>query len=284
MNDDTLRFNDVTVCYGRTPAVHHLSGELRCGSLVALMGPNGAGKSTLLRAILGWHRLTTGSITVAGKPCRHARARIGYLPQRTAIDWDFPVTVREVVEMGRYQCLGPFRAFADADREAVDAALEEMGLGWLQDRQIAALSGGQQQRTFLARAVASGADIFLLDEPFAGLDPVSTSDLVKRLRTWAQQGRLVLTVVHDVSLARTFFQEAMLIRTHLIASGPVTTVLDDRNLAEAYGSAYPSALRIMNSSMTPALPDFGGLLRGTMHGSVPVGKIVGNPSTNEAKP
>ena len=100
MSRDLLRFDDVTVCYGKTPAVHHLTSEVACGTLAALMGPNGAGKSTLLRAILGWHRLTTGSITLGGAPCARARQRIGYLPQRAAVDWDFPVTVREVVAMG----------------------------------------------------------------------------------------------------------------------------------------------------------------------------------------
>jgi ABC-type Mn2+/Zn2+ transport system ATPase subunit len=261
MSQDRLRFDDVTVCYGKTPAVHHLSGELSCGTLAALMGPNGAGKSTLLRAILGWHRLTTGSITLGGAPCARSRRRIGYLPQRTAVDWDFPVTVREVVEMGRYQCLGPFARFRAADHAAVDAALAEMGLEWLQHRQIAALSGGQQQRTFLARAVASGADVFLLDEPFAGLDPISTSDLVKRLRAWAAQGRLVLTVVHDVPLARTYFQHALLIRSHLIAAGPVDEALSDRHLAEAYGASYPSSLNPAAAAAAPLVPDFGGALR-----------------------
>lgn len=256
MHHDALRFDDVTVCYGATPAVHHLSAELPCGSLVALMGPNGAGKSTLLRTILGWHRLTTGSITIGGVPCRKVSRRIGYLPQRAAVDWDFPVTVRDVVAMGRYQVLGAFRGFRKEDHAAVEAAITEMGLEWLADRQIAQLSGGQQQRTFLARAVASGADIFLLDEPFAGLDPSSTADLVRRLQTWAKAGRLVVTVVHDLDLARRYFPQALLVRASLIAVGATVEVLNERNLVRAYGASYAaerSVVAVPKPRPAPAL-------------------------------
>jgi ABC-type Mn2+/Zn2+ transport system ATPase subunit len=242
MNGDLLSFEDVTVCYARTPAVHHLGAALRCGTLVALMGPNGAGKSTLLRAILGWQPLSTGRITLAGAPIARARSRLGYLPQRSLIDWDFPVSVREVVEMGRFPRRGAFAAFGREDALAVDGALAEMGLSALQDRHIAALSGGQQQRTLLARALSSGADIVLLDEPFVGLDAVSSADLMARLQAWAGQGRLVIAALHDVELARRHFDQALLIRTHLIASGPVAEALSERNLAEAYGPAYHPGL------------------------------------------
>lgn len=238
MTRDALRCEDVTVCYGRTPAVHHLTVDLTCGTLVALMGPNGAGKSTLLRAILGWQRLTTGRITIGGIPASRAQHRVGYLPQRTVIDWDFPVSVRDVVEMGLYQRRGPFAACTLDDRRAVDGALEEMGLTALQDRHLATLSGGQQQRTLLARTVVSGADIVLLDEPFIGLDPVSVADLIHRLHIWAQQGRLVIAALHDISLARLHFDQALLLKTHVIAAGRVAETLDDRHLAAAYGPAF----------------------------------------------
>jgi ABC-type Mn2+/Zn2+ transport system ATPase subunit len=238
MSADILRCDDVTVCYGRTPAVHHLSAELRCGTLVALMGPNGAGKSTLLRAMLGWQALATGRITIAGAALARARSRIGYLPQRSLVDWDFPLRVRDVVEMGRFPRRGAFAAFGAEDAQLIDGALAEMGLSAVQDRHIAALSGGQQQRTLLARALSSGADIVLLDEPFVGLDAVSTADLVARLQAWAGQGRLVIAAMHDIDLARRHFHQALLIRTHLIACGPVAEALSARHLAEAYGPAY----------------------------------------------
>ncbi len=238
MSDALLALEDVTVCYGRTPAVHHLDAQLRAGTLVALVGPNGAGKSTLLRAILGWHALATGRITIAGASVAHARQRLGYLPQRAQLDWDFPLCVREVVELGRYPRRGPFAAFQRADAQAVDDALKEMGLLALQDRHIAALSGGQQQRTLLARALCGGADIMLLDEPFVGLDAVSTAEVLAHLQAWTAQGRLVIAALHDIALARRHFHHALLIRTHLIASGPPEHALSTGNLAAAFGPAY----------------------------------------------
>jgi ABC-type Mn2+/Zn2+ transport system ATPase subunit len=143
----------------------------------------------------------------------------------------------------------------------VDAAIAEMGLEWLADRQIAALSGGQQQRTFLARAVASGADIFLLDEPFAGLDPSSTADLVRRLQAWAKAGRLVVTVVHDIELARRFFPQALLVRASLIAAGATADVLADHNLAKAYGASHVAERSIAAVIKPPVVPSLGASLR-----------------------
>jgi len=255
MSPAIVHFDDVTVCYGRRPAIHHLTASWPAGSMVALMGPNGAGKSTLLRALLGWQPLATGRITIAGSPVADARPRIGYLPQRTLVDWDFPVSVRTVVEMGRFPRRGAFHAFTAADSQAVDAALDEMGLTQVQDRQLAVLSGGQQQRTLLARTLSSGADIVLLDEPFVGLDPASVADLIHRLRTWAGQGRLVVAALHDIALARRCFDQALLIRTHLIAAGPIAEALDDHHLAEAYGSDY--ATPHADSAAEGALHDHG---------------------------
>jgi ABC-type Mn2+/Zn2+ transport system ATPase subunit len=154
------------------------------------------------------------------------------------VDWDFPISVREVVAMGRYHRLGAFAAFTAEDDARVDAALAEMDLVALQARQINALSGGQQQRALLARALASGADVLLLDEPFAGLDPAAAVDLAARLRAWADQGRLVLVAVHDLALVRAHFTHALLLNTHLIAAGPVADVLSEANLAAAF--ARPS--------------------------------------------
>jgi manganese/zinc/iron transport system ATP- binding protein len=232
-----LRFDNVTVCYGNVPAVHHVDLTVEQGSLVALMGPNGAGKSTLLRAVLGWHPLSTGSITLDGAPCHQLRHRIHHLPQRSAIDWDFPLTVADVVAMGRFQQLGSFRGFSVMDRDAVHAALDEMGLGSLASRPLRALSGGQQQRVLLARALASGADVFLLDEPFSGLDLSATDDVARRLETWASQRRIVIAVMHDVDLVREHFSHAILLRTHVLAHGRAREILDGEHLAAAFGRA-----------------------------------------------
>jgi ABC-type Mn2+/Zn2+ transport system ATPase subunit len=232
---DMLRFDDVTVCYGRRPAVHHLTGELPCGSLGAIVGPNGAGKSTLLKAVLGWLPLTTGTITLSGRPVPESLHRIAYLHQQDASSAGFPVTVAEVVAMGRYPRLGLWRGFGAEDHAAVDAALAEMNLGELRTRPYSQLSGGQRQRTLLARALATGADVFLLDEPLTGLDLPSQHDLLERLAAWAERGRLVAVVLHDLGLARRWCSHALVLSTHRVACGPISAALCDANLQAAFG-------------------------------------------------
>jgi len=238
---DILRFRGVTVNYGRTVALDSVTANIECNSLTAVVGPNGAGKTTLLRAILGWMPLAAGEIRIGDHHAHHALPRLAYLPQRAEIDWDFPITVESVVAQGRYPALGPFRGFRAEDRDLVDRALAELGLDDLRDRQIRCLSGGQQQRVFLARALAQGADIFLLDEPFAGLDTRATDDLIARLTRWLDQGRTVLAVVHDLDLARRAFPQALLLNTRLIDLGPAATVLDPARIEAAYGRAHTPA-------------------------------------------
>ena len=230
-----LHFTDVTVCYGRRPAVHHVSGALPCGSLGAIVGPNGAGKSTLLKAVLGWLPLTTGSITLGGCPATHALHRMAYLHQQDATSAGFPVTVEEVVAMGRYPRVGWWRGFSAEDLGAVEHALVEMHLDGLRTRPFGQLSGGQRQRTLLARALATGADVFLLDEPLTGLDLPSQHDLLERLAAWAGRGRLVAVVLHDLELARRWCSHALLLSNHRVACGPVAEALCDTNLEAAFG-------------------------------------------------
>jgi ABC-type Mn2+/Zn2+ transport system ATPase subunit len=229
-----LRFRDVTVRYGRTPALSHLTFDILCGSSTAILGANGAGKSTLLRAILGWHPLASGEIRLGDSHPQHALPRLAYLPQRQAIDWDFPITVRKVVEQGRYASLRLFRRLSSSDHQRVDRALEELGLSDLADRQIRMLSGGQQQRVFLARALAQGADIFLLDEPFAGLDLFAGEELTHILRAWESQGRTVLAAVHDLELARRAFTHGVLLDNSLVAAGRIAEVLSPANIDRAF--------------------------------------------------
>jgi ABC-type Mn2+/Zn2+ transport system ATPase subunit len=223
---DIIRLNNVTVRYGACLALDHVSANLICGSHTAVLGPNGAGKSTLLRAILGWMALSEGEIRIGDSHPHHALPRLAYLPQRLEIDWDFPITVREVVAQGRYPALGQFRRFSREDHARVDGAMEELGLTGLRDRQIRALSGGQQQRVFLARALAQGADIFLLDEPFSSLDPAASEELGARLKAWEGQGRTVIAVLHDVGLARRIFPSTLLLNTRLVANGPTVELLE----------------------------------------------------------
>lgn len=236
-----LSFRDVTVAYGRSrgspPALEDLTLDVPCGSLTAVLGPNGAGKSTLLRAILGWLPLVRGEIRIGDAHPEHALPRVAYLPQRHVIDWDFPITVRSVVEQGRYPSLRPWQRLRADDRDRVERALAELDLTAVAGRQIRRLSGGQQQRVFLARAVAQGADIFLLDEPFAGLDLFAVEELTHILRSWEAQGRTVLAAVHGLDLARRVFARGILLATRLVAAGPLGTVLTEGNIDLAFRRA-----------------------------------------------
>ncbi len=233
-DENILLFKSVTVRYGRLTALSDISVEIPCGSSTAILGGNGAGKSTLLRAVLGWQPLSGGEIRIGDAHSHHARPRLSYVPQRHAVDWDFPISVRGVVEQGRYPHLGLMGRLSPADHKRVDGALEELGILDLADRQIRRLSGGQQQRVFLARALAQGGDIFLLDEPFAGLDLFGTEELCHILREWEGQGRTVLAAVHDLEIARRHFTRGVLLDTTLVASGPIAEVLSPKNVDRAY--------------------------------------------------
>ncbi|MBX3730504.1 MAG: metal ABC transporter ATP-binding protein [Candidatus Sumerlaeia bacterium] len=239
MNLEILRYENVTVHYGRLCAVESVTADVHCGSMTAIVGPNGAGKSTLLRATLGWHRLTTGSISIGDDHVHHHHPRFAYVPQRAQIDWDFPATVRSVVEQGRFGAIGGFRSFGDDDHALVDAALREMGLAEIAERQIGQLSGGQQQRVFLARALAQGGDIFILDEPFEGVDAGLVRNLVSQFQQWRRQHRTIFAAVHDLNLARRAFSHVVLLNRRLIAWGPTEEVLTPENIRAAYGNSVP---------------------------------------------
>ncbi len=236
-SENILRFRDAAVRYGRQEALRGVTMEIPCGSLTAILGPNGAGKSTLLRAILGWLPLSRGEIRIGDAHPEHALPRLAYLPQRHAVDWDFPITVRGVVRQGRYPALRLWQRLGRDDHERVDRALAELDLAGVADRQIRRLSGGQQQRVFLARALAQGADIFLLDEPFGGLDLFATEELTHVFRSWKAQGRTVLAAVHDLDRARRAFDRGVLLATDLVASGPLDAVLTPANVDRAFRHA-----------------------------------------------
>lgn len=236
---DIFRLSDVTVTYGRRIALDGVTTQIPCGALVALVGPNGAGKSTLLRSLLGWLPLSRGEIRLGDEHPRHLHPRLAYLPQRLEIDWDFPISVREVVAQGRWPALGLFGRFTAAEHERVDRALEELDLTALAGEQIRRLSGGQQQRMFLARAIAQGADIFLLDEPFNGLDLAASAELLHLFQRWLAQGRTVIAAVHDLPLARAHFSHAVLLDTRLVAAGPSAEALGEANIDLAYRRRMP---------------------------------------------
>ena len=240
MLEPLLRIEDLTVSYHRIPAIHHLDLALERGHCIGIFGPNGAGKSTLLKSIAGLLPIETGRILLEGRDIAKTAQRIAYLPQRESIDWDFPVTVGGLVEMGRYHQVGLFGSFSARDREAVHAALNLFQLAPLAQRQIKALSGGQQQRAFLARAWAQEADLYLLDEPFAGLDRTSASALASALQTLKQSGKLLLVSHHALQEAAALFDSAILLNGELVASGPTAEALSPIHLECAYGTALYS--------------------------------------------
>ena len=239
-HQELLRIEDLTVSYHRVPAIHHLTLTLAAGHCVGLFGPNGAGKSTLIKTIAGLITPETGRIFIAGEEVSKTASRIAYLPQRETIDWDFPVTVEGLVEMGRYHQVGLFGQFSFRDRSAVKEALDLFQLGPLAQRQIKALSGGQQQRAFLARAWAQEADLYLLDEPFAGLDRTSAAALASALQILKERGKLLLVSHHALSEAAMLFDSAILLNGELVACGSISEALSARNLECAYGTAIYS--------------------------------------------
>lgn len=242
MSSHRLQIKDLTVSYNRVPALHHLNVEIACGHCVALLGPNGAGKTTLFKTIVGLLRAESGAITFHGHPTGRKMGDVAYLPQRENVDWDFPVTVRGLVEMGCYLRLGLWRNFSDEDRREVDSALAAMQLEELAERQISALSGGQQQRAFLARSLAQNAHVFLLDEPFAGLDKHSQETLGKTIRQVAEKGNLVIASHHDLKNVPDFFDRVIFLNGELIAYGETAEVFNPHNIARTFETSVFSGV------------------------------------------
>ena len=211
----------VSVAYRHILALDKVEMATSCGNRVALIGPNGAGKSTLLKAIAGLVPKSAGEVLWRGTSVEKWSREFAYLPQREEIDWSFPITVRGLVEMGRYPQTGWWRKFSKEDEAAVDLALESLNLGDLQGRQIRELSGGQQQRAFLARALAQEAHVLLLDEPFTGLDRNAALLLGELLERLAGEGRLVIASHHDMATVPSLFDQVLVLNTRQVVFGPV---------------------------------------------------------------
>ena len=230
-----LEIHDLTVAYHTKPVLWDVDLDIPESRLVAVVGPNGAGKSTLLKAILDLVPLTSGYVRVFGSTYEEMRSRVAYVPQRESVDWDFPASVLDVVLMGRYGRMGWFRRPGKDDRKAAIEALERVGMAEYGDRQISRLSGGQQQRTFLARALAQDADLYLMDEPFAGVDAVTERAIVALLRDLRDRGRTVLCVHHDLQTVEEYFDWAALLNMRLVGAGPVKEVFTPETLHRTYG-------------------------------------------------
>ena len=230
-----LRVSGLTVSYREVLALENVAFETECGRSIALVGPNGAGKSTLLKTLAGLLTPESGTIEWRGQELTKSSHEIAYLPQRGEIDWQFPITVRGLVEMGRYPNLGWWRGYSKHDEEMVQRAMEAMQLLDLQDRQISALSGGQQQRAFVARALAQEAHVLLLDEPFTGLDNPAQENLSVLFRDLTREGRLLIASHHDLATVPVLFDDVLLLKRHAVAFGAVAEVFTSTNIAAAYG-------------------------------------------------
>ncbi|MCP4382303.1 MAG: metal ABC transporter ATP-binding protein [Hyphomicrobiales bacterium] len=239
--DSPLIVRGMTVSYGEKPAIFSVDMTVRPQTMMAIVGPNGAGKSTLMKAALGIVPALSGTVTVFGDSLAKERSRVAYVPQRASVDWDFPTRVIDVVMMGLYRELGLLRRVRRRHTEKALAALERVGMTDFATRQIGQLSGGQQQRVFLARALAQDAELYLLDEPFAGVDAATERAIIDVLKSLKADKRAVVCVHHDLASVAGYFDDLLLINVHRIAEGPVATTFTAENLQATYGGRLATA-------------------------------------------
>ncbi len=230
-----LSVYDLTVAYHRKPVIWDVEFDLPAGSLVGVVGPNGAGKSTLLKAMMDLLPRASGRVQVFGKSYAENRHRVGYVPQRESVDWDFPVDAVDVVTMGLYRKIGWLRPVRRRDRELAMQALEKVGMADFANRQISQLSGGQQQRTFLARALVQNADLYLMDEPFAAVDAATERAIVDILRSMQSEGKTAVVIHHDLQTVAEYFDYVILLNMRVVAHGPTEQIFTTANLQKTYG-------------------------------------------------
>ena len=224
---NAIEIRNLTVAYGENIALENLNLDVEAGSLMALVGPNGAGKSTLIKTILKFLKQITGEIKINGKT-------LAYVPQRNSVDWDFPTTLFDVVEMGCYGRVGLFKRVNKEEKQKVLKAIEQVGMLDFKDRQISELSGGQQQRAFIARALVQEADIYLMDEPFQGVDSTTEKSIVDILKKLKSEGKTLIVVHHDLQTVPTYFETVTFINKSVIASGKIKEVFTKENIDMAY--------------------------------------------------
>ncbi len=230
-----IEVTDLTVAYRERPVLWDVDFKALQGTLLAIVGPNGAGKSTLIKTILGLITPAAGQVLVFGERYNAQSRMIGYVPQRGSVDWDFPTTVLDVVMMGRYGHLGWFKRPGKNEQTLAIQCLEKVGMADFINRQISQLSGGQQQRVFIARAFIQDAPIYLMDEPFAGVDATTEKSIITLLRELRSKGKTVVCVHHDLETLKEYFDWVMLLNVRSVALGPVNDVLTHDNLRRAYG-------------------------------------------------
>jgi manganese/zinc/iron transport system ATP- binding protein len=230
-----LTVRDLTVAYQKKPVLRNISLVIPEGKLIGIIGPNGAGKSTLIKAIQGLVPVASGQVEIYGKPYKDQRKLVGYVPQRESVDWDFPTNALDVVTMGRYGKLGWFRRPDKHDRRVSIECLQKVGMADYAQRQISQLSGGQQQRVFLARALAQEAQLYFMDEPFAGVDAATEKAIIQLLTELKEQQKTVLVVHHDLQTVEEYFDWVIMLNRRIIAAGPTRDVFTPENLQMTYG-------------------------------------------------
>lgn len=239
-----IEVHDLTVSYEQRPVLWNVDFSLPYGKLVGVVGPNGAGKSTLIKSMMGLLPLSSGYVQLFDKELNAVRQKVSYVPQRESVDWNFPASVMDVVLMGRYGKRGLLKRLLNDDRSKAEEALEKMGMLEYRNRQIAQLSGGQQQRVFLARALTQEADLYLMDEPFAGVDAATESSIIKLLKELNQQGKTIVVVHHDLQSVTEYFDWLVMLNTRLVASGPTEQVFTEELLQETYGGKLTLLSRV----------------------------------------
>ncbi|EPY12734.1 MntB [Paenibacillus alvei A6-6i-x] len=230
-----LRVSGLTVAYQKKPVLRNVSFTIPEGNLIGIIGPNGAGKSTLIKSVLGLIPRVSGEVNIFGKPYSESRKRVGYVPQRESVDWDFPTNALDVVMMGRYGHLGWFKRPGAKEKEIALDCLAKVGMADFADRQISQLSGGQQQRVFLARALAQNADIYFMDEPFVGVDAMTEKAIITLLNELKRQGKTVLVVHHDLATVKEYFDWVLLLNVELVACGETEKIFNTSMLQQTYG-------------------------------------------------
>jgi manganese/zinc/iron transport system ATP- binding protein len=233
--DSPLEIHDLTVAYRDKPVLWGVDLVVPAGKLIGIVGPNGAGKSTLIKACMGLLPCASGWVRAFGKPMPESLGRVGYVPQRESVDWDFPVSVMDVVLMGRYGRIGLIRRPSSEDRRISRECLERVQMLPFADRQISNLSGGQQQRVFLARALAQESDLYFMDEPFTGVDAATEASIIALLQELRSRGKTLLVVHHDLPTARNYFDSLLLLNMRVVAFGPTEQVFTPELLQKTYG-------------------------------------------------
>ena len=251
-----LEIHDLTVAYNQKPVLYGIDVEVKEGSLVGIIGPNGAGKSTLIKTVMGMMKPEDGYIKIFGEPGKKAITRVGYVPQRESVDWDFPVTAMDVVLMGRFGHTRWYKRVSKRDRLFAAECLEQMDMLPYADRQIGNLSGGQQQRVFLARALAQQSDLYLMDEPFDGVDAVTEKAIIGLLKNLRDQKKTLMIVHHDLSTAQEYFDQLLLLNLRMVAYGKTADVFTNELLQRTYGGKL-TVLSEIGSRKVAEIPSSG---------------------------